>query len=136
MKTTLASLGMYFLGTIICTFFAIMFVKGWGTFVTIAAFVIVYFVSTVFIYKSYPKLWWIAAIVITSYLLIWGFHIIGLGNIIELLVEPSLIDSRNFYKLLPLIAFVSSFAGSYVGYKLSMREEMHLKSDTYGKKTD
>ncbi len=133
MKTALASLGMYFLGTIICTMFAIIFVKGWGTFGAIAAFVIIYFVTTVVICKSFPKLWWIAAIVITSYLWMWGFNL-GLGNIIELLVKPSLIDSRNFYNLLPLIGFVSSFVGSYVGFRLSKSKEVHLKSGTNSRK--
>lgn len=134
MKTVLASLGMYFLGMIICTVLSIIFIEGWGIIIAIVSFVVIYFVTTLLICKFFPKLWWIAAIIITSYAWMWEFGI-GLSNIIELLVEPSLIDGKNFYNLLPLISFVSSFAGSYVGYKLSMKEEMHLKSNTNSKKT-
>lgn len=129
MKTVLASLGIYFLGTIICTFFAIMFIEGWGMLGAIFAYVIIYFVTTLFICKYHPKLWWIAAIVITSYLWMWFIFDIGLTNIIELLVEPNLIDNKNFYNLLPLIGFISSFIGSYVGFRLSKSKIIHLKSD-------
>lgn len=118
MKTIFASIGMYFLGTIICTMFAIMFVEGWGIFGAIFAFVIIFFVTTLLICKYFPKLWWISSVIITSYLWMWGFQI-GIGNIIELLVKPSLIDDKNFYNLLPLIGFISSFSGSYLGFRLS-----------------
>ena len=122
MKISWSSLGMYFLGNIVCTLLAIIFVEGWGIFGAIGTFVIIYFVITLLICRSFPKHWWIAAIIITSYLWSWLLHL-GVNNIIELLFNPSLIDSKNFYTLLPLIGIISSIIGSYVGFRLSKSKE-------------
>ena len=118
MKTILASIGMYFLGTIISTVLVVIFIKGGGTIVAIVSFVVIFFVTTLLICKFFPKLWWIAPFIITSYLWMWAFQI-GLSNIIQLLAKPNLIDGKNYYNLLPLIGFVSSFVGSYIGFRLS-----------------
>ena len=123
MKISWSSLGMYFLGGILSSIFAIIFIKGWGIYGAIGAFVIVYFVITLFICRSFPKHWWIAAVIISGYLWLWAFHL-GVNNIIELLFDPSLIDSKNFYTILPLIGTISSIVGSYSGFRLSKLKKM------------
>lgn len=124
MKEVLISLGLALLfgiGALVVTFF---FIEGWGAIVTIIISASAFFFAGYFMGKIKPK-----SILYSGLIIVLPFWIISVPDIqyfndlLEILSNPSKIDKRNFYDLLPIIALVSAYLGSYLGKRMMIRKK-------------
>ena len=124
MKEMFISLGLAFLlgiGALVATFF---FIEGWGAVVTIIVNASAFFIAGYLMGKIKPK-----SILYSGFIIVLPFWISFVSDIhyfsdvFGVLSNPSKIDERNFYELLPIIALVSTFIGLYIGKRMAIRKK-------------
>jgi hypothetical protein len=124
MKQMFITIGLAFLFGIAALFVTFIFIEGWGTIATIISNALAYLIAGYFMGKIKPKSILYSGIVILLPLFILDppgtFYFNGLFN---LLSNPSQIDERSFYFLLPLMAIVSVYIGLYVGKRMNAKSK-------------
>ena len=124
MKEVLISLGLALLfgiGALVVTFF---FIEGWGAIVTIIVSASAFFFAGYFMGKIKPKsILYSGLIIVLPFWILFVPDIHYFNDLLEILSNPSKIDKRNFYDLLPIIALVSAYIGSYLGKRMMIRKK-------------
>jgi predicted MPP superfamily phosphohydrolase len=116
MKEMFISLGLAFLFGIAALIVTFFFLEGWGTIATIVVNALAFLIAGYFMGKIKPKSILYNGLVIVLPLCIFFISDIHYFNdLFNILSNPSKIDKRDVYVLLPIIALVSAYTGSYIG---------------------
>ena len=119
MKEMFISLGLAFLFGIAALIVTFFFIEGWGTFVTIVASALAFFIAGYFMGKIKPKsILYSGLVILLPFCIFFVSDIHYFNDLFNILSNPSKIDQRNFYVLLPMIALLSAYIGSYFGKRM------------------
>ena len=116
MKYFIKSVGLSLALGIACCIIMVIFIEGWGTFMTLFAEVVSFGLAGYFVGKIRSK-----SSIYSGFFISLPFILLsipGSGDfrlMSELLSSPSKIDYRNFYIFLPYISLLSAYAGIYIG---------------------
>jgi hypothetical protein len=131
MKEVFKSLGLALLfgiGALIITF---MFLEGWGTVGTIIGCVSSFSTAGYFMAKVKPKsILYGGLIILLPFWILFIRDIHYFNALFDILSNPSKIDYRSFYILLPLIALVSVYIGSYIGKRVMVAKKESQRGPT------
>jgi hypothetical protein len=124
MRYFIKSVGLSLGLGIVCSILMIIFIEGWGTYITLLVTIASFGFAGYFIGKTRPASSLYAGIFISLPIII-GMSPKGsdLKLILELLSAPSKIDFRNFYVFLSPIALLTSYIGTFIGYHFSKRKK-------------
>jgi hypothetical protein len=128
MKEVIIALGLALLfgiGGIVVTF---LFIEGWGAIGTLTVNISAFFFAGFLMGRLKPKSIFYAGLVIV--LPLWYFFGVNgsyFSQIFSTLSEPSKLDSRNFYALIPMLALVSAYAGSVVGRRMMLHKKRSIE---------
>jgi hypothetical protein len=127
MKEMFISLGLALLlgiGALVATFF---FIEGWGAVVTIIVNALAFLIAGFFMGKIKPKsILYSGLVIVLPFWIVFVSGIHYFNDLFNILSNPSKIDKRNFYVLLPVIALVSAYIGSYIGKRWHYKSISHL----------
>ena len=107
---------LFGIGALTVTF---MFLEGWGAVGTIVGTLSAFLIAGYFMVKIKPKsILYGGLVILLPFWIIFVRDIHYFSELFDILSNPSKIDYRSFYILLPLIALVSVYLGSYIGKRM------------------
>jgi hypothetical protein len=120
MKYFVKSVGLSLALGIACSILMIVFIEGWGEFITLFVAIASFGFAGFFVGKKRPKSSIYSGLFI-SLPFILGFipDTEDFKLMLGLLSSPSKIDYRNFYVFLPYITLISAYIGIFIGNRIS-----------------
>jgi hypothetical protein len=116
MKELLITIGLALLFSLGAMVITIMFVEGWGSLATIISNAAAFFMAGYWMAKIKPKsILWSCMIIYLPFIMFDLPNIDYFKALYELMANPSTIDYKNFYILLPLNSLVAVYLGGYIG---------------------